>query len=80
MLITCPDHLVLLDLTSAASCHILPLRSKYSSQHPALTRPWSMSFPWYKIWSFTHPYQTNDIILLYILIIMLLHSMGEDMY
>jgi len=34
--------------SSPASCHILPLSSKYSPQHPVLKHPQPMLFPYAK--------------------------------
>jgi hypothetical protein len=39
--------------SSPASRHFLPLRSKYSPQHPVITHPQSMFFPYWKTPSFT---------------------------
>jgi hypothetical protein len=50
-----------------ASCQIIPLRSKYYSQHPVLRHLQSVFFPSYDRPSFT-PTQTNKMIVLYILI------------
>ena len=40
------------------SCYLVPLRAKYSPQHPVLRQPQSMFFPQCKINSFT-PIQNN---------------------
>jgi hypothetical protein len=49
MRVTCPVHLIRLDLTclmiSPFPRHLIPLRSKYSSQNPVLKHPQSMLFP-----------------------------------
>jgi hypothetical protein len=45
-----------------ASCHFLPLRYKYSPQHPVLKHPNSVFFHWCKRLSFT-PIQTTGKIL-----------------
>jgi hypothetical protein len=39
--------------SSPASCHFLPLRSKYSPQHPVLRHHQSVSFPQDERYSFT---------------------------
>jgi hypothetical protein len=41
-----------------ASCHFIPLRSKYSPKHPVLKHPQSVLFPWCERPSFT-PIQYN---------------------
>jgi hypothetical protein len=39
---TCRAHLILLLQASPTSRHLIPLRSKYSPQHPVLKHPSSM--------------------------------------
>jgi hypothetical protein len=52
--------------------HLIPLRSKYSSQNPVLKHPESML-------SYAHPYKTTGrIMVLYILTFIFLDSRRED--
>jgi hypothetical protein len=62
---------------SPVSCQVIPLRSKYSPQHPVLTHPQSVFFPNMRD-QVSHQYKIGKIIALYILLFMPLDSRQED--
>jgi hypothetical protein len=64
--------------SSAASCHFLPLRSKYSPQHPVLKHPQSIVFCSVRD-QVSHPYKiTGKITVFYVLIFKFLEGRQED--